>query len=75
MPSDWGIHVFMVATPQDPTRYHPPDETHPCGQCGATMWWTGLPNLSAPIRHRFFRCPNCGVQKIDVPDEPQNGWG
>ena len=53
----------------------PYDETRPCPHCQATMVWTGLPDCSGPIYVRFYRCPNCGVVKVDVPPERMIGWG
>lgn len=51
------------------------ETTRPCPKCTSPMQWTGLPDCSGPIYVRFFRCPNCGVIKIDVRDEGPIGWG
>lgn len=60
-------------TPRPPPRR--PDETRPCEVCGETMAWTGQPSFSGPVRFRFFRCPTCGVRKVDVDPERFDGWG
>lgn len=59
----------------DPSRYHPPDEGRPCDGCGGVMFYTGLPNFSGPVQYRFFRCRTCGVRRVDVDEEPVEGWG
>jgi uncharacterized Zn finger protein len=62
----------------DENRDYGPEEPEPerrrCGTCGASMEFTGLPDISGPIRHRFFRCENCGVVRVDVDEEP-DGYG
>ena len=46
-----------------------------CPTCGSWMEWTGQPNLAGPIYVRFFRCPKCGIVRVDVPREGGDGWG
>lgn len=50
-------------------------ETMPCLKCSNTMVWTGLPDCSGPIYVRFYKCPECGIVKVDVPEEQTIGWG
>jgi uncharacterized protein with PIN domain len=50
-------------------------EARRCPICSEWMEWTGQPNISGRIRVRFFRCPNCGIIKVDVPPEGPDGWG
>lgn len=48
--------------------------TKRCPTCGETMEFTGLPDLAGPTRWHFYRCPECGIVKVSVDEEPE-GWG
>jgi len=60
---------------EQPTPSTSTSETMPCPTCQATMTWTGLPDCAGPIYVRFYKCPNCGIVKVDVPEESTIGWG
>ena len=53
----------------------PKAPTCPCPTCQSEMTWTGLPDCSGPIYVRFYKCPKCGIVKVDVSEERTIGWG
>jgi DNA-directed RNA polymerase subunit RPC12/RpoP len=46
-----------------------------CPDCGRRMVYTGLPDVSGPVRFRFYRCPEHGVVRVDARDDTADGWG
>ena len=53
----------------------PKEHTRPCPTCQSEMTWTGLPDCSGPIYVRFYKCPKCGIVKVNVSEERTIGWG
>ncbi|MEM1022947.1 MAG: hypothetical protein AAGD10_10315 [Myxococcota bacterium] len=66
--------MMRLDEPEDPRPEDPEPGRRRCTICGASMEFTGLPDISGPIRHRFYRCENCGLVRVDV-DEDGDGYG